>query len=88
MAKIILDIPDYNSEKGLTSTWEENFSINCNMRNGEVIISANQQGLISIAKQLLTLAQNNVSSGCHYHFDEFNSLESGSCELIITKIDA
>lgn len=88
MAKIVLDIPDYTSEKGLLLGWENNFSISCHVNNDEVVISANQQGLISLAKQLLALAQSNVPNGHHYHLDELNSLESGSRELIITKIDA
>lgn len=49
------------------------------------MITANKPGLISLAKQLLTLAQDKVPSGYHLHFDEFNSLEEKSYELIIQK---
>jgi hypothetical protein len=41
--------------------------------------------LISLAIHLLTLAQENVPVGSHCHFDEHNSLEHGSKELIIEK---
>jgi len=85
MAKIALDIPNYTPDKGLQSSWEDGFKISCNINNEEVVISANRDGLISLAKQLLTLAQENVPYGSHFHFNEYNGLESGSCELVIEK---
>jgi hypothetical protein len=88
MQKIELSIPNYFPEDGLKSTWETGFKINCSISNGTMIISANQQGLLSLAKNLLVLAQTNVPSGSHYHFDEYNSLEKDAVELIIEKINA
>jgi len=54
---------------------------------GETVIKANREGLISLAKILLTLAQENVPSGSHIHLDEYSFLESGSSEMIITRWD-
>ena len=49
-------------------------------------IKANNSGLLSLARHLITLAQNNVPDGSHFHLDEYNSLETGSSDLIISKI--
>ncbi len=54
---------------------------------GETVIRANRNGLIALAKTLLTLAQDNVPSGSHVHFDEYNFLEDGSSELILVRWD-
>lgn len=51
----------------------------------EVLISANNEGLLSLANHLLTLAQKEVPIGSHIHLDEYNSLEEGSIDLIIEK---
>lgn len=86
MIELKLDIPEYCSKKGLQSIWENGFSLETNVIENQILISANKAGLISLAKQLLHLAQDETPIGCHYHFDECNGLESGSKELIISKI--
>lgn len=63
--------------------WEDNFKINVKTNNNEVIISANKPGLLSLANHLTALA--NGAPGDHIHFDEHNSLEEGSAELIVEK---
>ena len=50
---------------------------------GEVVISANKEGLLSLAGQLTALAEG--EPGDHIHYDEHNSLEKGSAELIIER---
>lgn len=50
-----------------------------------VTISANASGLRSLARQLLVLAQESTPSGHHFHFDDSNSLEDGSTELVLEK---
>ena len=52
--------------------------------NKDVTISANKEGLLSLANQLLVLAEG--MPGDHIHYDEHNSLEEGSLELIIEKV--
>ena len=44
-----------------------------------------KSGLISLARHLLTLAQDSVPKHSHIHLDEYNSLEEGSAELINQK---
>lgn len=85
--KIELDIPDFEPDKGLQSTWENGFVIDTKVKSDVIIIKANSAGLKSLAIQLLTLAQEGVPSGNHFHFDDLNSLEDGSIELIIEKTE-
>ncbi|PWS30241.1 hypothetical protein DF947_18985 [Pedobacter paludis] len=86
MIELKLNIPTYSSEKGLPYNWEDGFSIKTEIIENQIQVKANKAGLISLAKQLLLLAQDESPVGCHYHFDEYNSLEGGSKEIIISKI--
>ena len=83
--KTEIEIIPYNSEKGIEFNWEYGFEINTSF-DKEILISANKAGLISLARHLLTLAQDSVPSGTHIHFDDLNSLEDGSIGLIIEKL--
>ena len=64
--------------------WVDGFTIKVSMEGNNVLISANKEGLLSLANQLKTLADEEI--GAHSHYDEYNSLEEGSCEMIIEKI--
>lgn len=84
-----IDVPDYKETQCFTFDWGEGFYLKCNYSNcgeGIAVISANTEGLMSLAKHLLELSQASVPSGTHIHLDEYNSLENGSIELIIEKI--
>ena len=61
--------------------WIDGFSIRVNIINGAAVISANKEGLLSLAEQLTALAEE--ASGSHIHYDEHNSLEDDSAEMII-----
>ena len=63
--------------------WVDGFKIFVDAHNHEVSISANKEGLLSLASQLKALAEG--ISGDHIHYDEYNSLEDGSSEMIIEK---
>ena len=63
--------------------WLEGSEIRVITYNGEIVISANKEGMLSLAKQLMTLADG--VPGDHIHYDENNSLEDGSADLIIEK---
>ena len=84
--KVFIDIPDYSKETGFLFEWEQDFKIKVEDVDGLVVISANKDGLISLARHLLNLSQDNFASGYDIHFDSYNSLEDGSKELIIQKI--
>ena len=63
--------------------WIDGFEIRVDHDNDEVVISANKEGLLSLAGQLAALAEG--EPGDHIHYDEHNSLEKGSAELIIER---
>lgn len=63
--------------------WIDGFEISVDNNNDEVVISANREGLLSLAGQLAALAEGKL--GDHIHYDENNSLEEGSAELIIER---
>lgn len=65
--------------------WKDGFTIKVNvLADKSVVIAANKEGLQSFAMQLNDLANEYI--GSHIHYDEYTSLEDGSCELIIEKI--
>ncbi len=66
--------------------WEDGFTIKVRVDEGStVVISANREGLLSLARQLTAMANEEV--GSHIHYNEHNSLEEGSHEMIIEKIE-
>ena len=65
--------------------WERNFSIRVGVRDGEVTLSANRDGLLSLARIFTALAEE--PPGSHIHLDEHNSLEECSSELIVERME-
>lgn len=66
--------------------WVDGCRISVNIDNKQVAISANREGLLSLARQLQELAEG--VPGEHVHYDEYNSLEEGSSELIIELVSS
>ena len=64
--------------------WIDGFQIKTAVENNEIIISANKEGMLSLAKQLRALADG--VPGDHIHYDAYNSLEEGSAEMVIVKV--
>ena len=71
--------------KAMKIEWVDDFTIIVKSDKREVTISANKEGLLSLAAQLKALAEG--TPGEHLHYDEYNSLEEGSVEMIIERID-
>ena len=65
--------------------WVEGFEIRTAVENNEIVISANREGLLSLARQFTALADG--APGDHIHYDEHNSLEEGSAEMIIERTE-
>ena len=65
--------------------WEPDYSLKVTVLDGEVLISANREGLVSLSNHLLELSRQKEPS--HFHLDEFNVLEEGSSELIVELIE-
>ena len=64
--------------------WVDGFEIRVKVDHDTVVIAANKEGMLSLAKQLTALAE--AVPGQHIHYDEYNSLEEGPTELIIERI--
>ena len=64
--------------------WADGFKINVRIENGAAVISANKEGLLSLADHLKSLAEE--PPGTHIHLDAYNSLEEDSSELILETI--
>lgn len=64
--------------------WEDGFTITVRARDGLAVISADRAGLRSLANHLNALAEE--PPGAHLHLDACNSLEEGSAELILEKV--
>ena len=65
--------------------WIDRFKIHVNIADETAVISANKEGLLSLSRQLTALAEEPL--GSHIHYDEHNSLEEDSAEMIIERID-
>jgi RimJ/RimL family protein N-acetyltransferase len=72
-------------EKEMEFDWVDGFSIRVDREGDAVVIRANREGLISLARHLTALADGPGKD--HFHLDQYNSLEDGSLELIIDRID-
>ncbi len=68
----------------MKTDWEPGAEIRVRAENGAAVISANREGLLSLAGQLAVLAEE--TAGSHIHYDEHNSLEDGSAELIVERV--
>ena len=68
----------------MITEWIDGFEIRTAVKNDSVVISANREGLLSLARHLTALAEG--EPGDHIHYDEYNSLEEGSAEIIIEKM--
>ena len=65
--------------------WEPNAAIKVGVQGDEVTLSANRDGLLSLSRLFADLAEE--PPGSHIHLDEYNSLEEGSAQLIVEKIE-
>ena len=83
MKEIKINIPEYDD--AIELVWDDNYKIKTSTTYDTITIEANRDGLLSLARHLLLLAQEEVPNGSHFHLDEINSLEDNSVELIISK---
>ena len=63
--------------------WQEGYMIRFRITGNSAVLSANREGLLSLANHLINLS--NAPAGNHIHLDQYNSLEDGSDELIIER---
>lgn len=72
-----------NAGDSMDIEWVDGFEIRVKVDHGAVVITANREGMLSLAKQLTALAE--AAQGQHIHYDDYNSLEEGSAEMIIVR---
>jgi hypothetical protein len=80
-----LTVPSYTPACGVRLEWMDGFTIAVSHDHGETVIRANREGLLSLANHLANLAQNECPPGTHVHLDDSNSLEDGSCGLVLVR---
>lgn len=85
LMQILVEIPDYDPANGFQFTWADGFEIEVDLCHDGVMIKGNKAGLISLASQLLTLAQDDFGNGYDIHLDKYAALEDNSIDLIIVK---
>lgn len=64
--------------------WIDGSEIRVTYMDDSVLVSANREGLLSLAAHLTALA--GEAPGTHIHLDAYNSLEDGSKELILDRL--
>jgi len=84
--QIDIDLGTYSTEVGLQLTWVPGYTLRVTSDGGEVSISANEQGLRSLAQHLLTLAEKHVPAGVHAHLEPGLELDDESTSLVVEKV--
>jgi uncharacterized protein YggU (UPF0235/DUF167 family) len=70
--EVRIEIPTYSRDNGIKFVWEDNFVIRAEINADSVLIKANKEGLQSLAKHLLTLAQDEVPVDTHLHYTVYS----------------
>ncbi|WP_030293158.1 Imm32 family immunity protein [Streptomyces katrae] len=81
----MIDVPEYRGDEGLRFAWDDDFEIELTVSSAEVVIKANRAGLTSLARHLLTLAQEGVGAGSHVHLTADQEIES-NVDLILERM--
>ncbi len=83
--KIKLDVPNYSPQQGFRIEYEDEYTIEAQIKDGVAIVKADYGGLVTLARSLLTLAQSSVPVGYYANLDEWSGLEAGSCRISFVK---
>ena len=85
--KIEISFEKYNNQISVLGDWELDSKVVVKIGKEEslCIVSWNKEWLLSLAQHLVSLAQDWVPKGSHFHFDEL-CLQNWSKELIIERI--
>ncbi len=84
--RVEIDVPEYSSHDGFRLAFEDDYTITAHIENGRVLIQADQGGLTSLARFLLTLAQPVVPVGYYFDLDDWGGLGQGACRLVFQKL--
>ncbi|WP_322778619.1 hypothetical protein [Frankia sp. Cas4] len=72
----VIEVPGYHPDDGLRFVWDEGFEIAVTASSTDVAIKANRAGFVSLARHLLTLAQDGVHEGAHIHLTANQEIDS------------
>ena len=76
-----VELPDYDGN-AIDAIWNDGSYFDIRIDDGSVYLSANSQGLISLAYQMLYMAYNDMSPGSHILYDGFlTGIPTGDYEL-------
>lgn len=81
-----VEVEPYDPARGVRLVWDVGFEIEASCENGEVMVRANRQGLVSLARHLLTLADDGVPRGSHIHLTGGQELEEPSLDLVVGRL--
>lgn len=81
----LIDVPEYDPQRGVRTEWEDGSSISVTVRNNQVFVTANPAGLRSLARHCLVLAQAGVPEGRHLHLDDWSGLADGSVPVTVER---
>ena len=84
---IELSIPNYDGN-AIDVIWEKSAHYSIQTYENQVVLSANKDGLISIAKQMLYMAYNNLPYGSHVHLDSFFTKSENIEENLIIELES
>jgi len=71
-----MNIPESGLNEGLRYEWDFGFEISLELVESEVVLRGNRAGLISLARHLLTLAQEEINPGTHLHLTAGQEIDS------------
>ena len=84
LTQVEIVVPQYAREYGVWQMYDDIYYLKVQQDgHGATVISADKQGLINLARDLLEMAQDEVPVGAHIHYDR--QLEPGSSQMIIGK---
>ena len=85
--KVKVDITKHIDGDGITLDVEDGYKIITETDGESATIIANREGLITLAKLMLHMAQPSVKQGNHFDLDTWNVLDEGSVELTVMRRD-
>ena len=83
--EIRIDVPNYDPWEGIRISWVDGYEIEAGLEDNGVTIWANKEGLLTLATQMLTLAQDGIPVGHHIHLTNDSGLDERSLDLLIGK---
>ena len=86
MMKLSIYIPDYDG-RGTDVIWEDDADYDLSVSGDSVVLRANRSGFISLARQMLYFAYQELPKGSHVHYDEFFTGRPHEYELIVEELN-